>query len=54
MIENKIIAERDFNNLQAIISEHNRNGWVVKQIYVFGIRFTTYYALLEKETKKDE
>ncbi len=47
-MKNKIIKGKDIEEVNSLIQEHNKKGWLVKQIYAFGIRTTTIYALLEK------
>ena len=53
-MENKVITAKSVDELNALIKEHNDKGWVVKQIYAFGLRTTTLYALLERQLYNKE
>lgn len=51
---NKIIRAKDLNDLNQMIANENKNGWVVKQIFVYGdgtwlTKVSGIYALLEKQ-----
>ena len=54
---NKVIKGKNIDTLNMLIADENKNGWVVKQIFVCGdggmlTWASGVYALLEKDGKR--